>query len=363
MHVSLGDYERALVPWTLLHERQTNNASVQEALLAVPYAYGKLNVHGKAALLYGQAMKNFGEEINRLETSVKSIHEGKFLKAILREEKNTDRLWLYNLRDLPDAPETRYITDLMASHDFQESIKNYNDLAELKTTLETSLPNLGVYEEIIGLRRNYYEPLLPEVEAAFRNLDSRIKLRVGQRDRLHKRIQSMLIARQPFYLATAFEHRATESLKRLHYYYEKNPAAFTARVKARMERLQGVILWNVESEYDDRLTKAYKHSRELDAVIHTLQEQYQAFIRTRQAATQSYTGYDIPIRQIKTRGEATLRKIEGVMVRQGRLLETMAINELNQRRDKLEQYQVKARFALAESYDRANKAKEERLPP
>ena len=38
------------------------------------------------------------------------------------------------------------------------------------------------------------------------------------------------------------------------------------------------------------------------------------------------------------------------------MLETMAINELDRRRKRLEEYQIKARFALAESYDRATKA-------
>jgi len=41
------------------------------------------------------------------------------------------------------------------------------------------------------------------------------------------------------------------------------------------------------------------------------------------------------------------------MARQGRMLEMFAINELEKRRNRLEEYQVKARFALAESYDRA----------
>ena len=44
------------------------------------------------------------------------------------------------------------------------------------------------------------------------------------------------------------------------------------------------------------------------------------------------------------------------MAKQGRVLETMAINELDRRRKRLEEYQIKARFALAESYDRATKA-------
>ena len=76
-------------------------------------------------------------------------------------------------------------------------------------------------------------------------------------------------------------------------------------------------------------------------------------------AVKSYEGYLIPIRQLRTRLFAAQRTLKGVMARQGRLLETMAINELDLRRKRLEEYQVKARFALAESYDRATKAEEE----
>jgi len=46
-------FERALVPWSILGTREVTDASVQEAMLAVAYAYGKLNVYSKAALMYG----------------------------------------------------------------------------------------------------------------------------------------------------------------------------------------------------------------------------------------------------------------------------------------------------------------------
>ena len=49
------------------------------------------------------------------------------------------------------------------------------------------------------------------------------------------------------------------------------------------------------------------------------------------------------------------------MARQGRVLEQMAINELELRRARLEEYQIKARFALAESYDRASKQQEKKM--
>jgi tetratricopeptide (TPR) repeat protein len=51
-----GEYDRALVPWTMLSERNITDKSVQEVLLGVPYAYAKLDVQGMAAILFVRAL-------------------------------------------------------------------------------------------------------------------------------------------------------------------------------------------------------------------------------------------------------------------------------------------------------------------
>ena len=116
------------------------------------------------------------------------------------------------------------------------------------------------------------------------------------------------------------------------------------------------MLWQVSSDYDQRLTDAYNNLNALDEIIETLKLRHHSFIRTRQAATQSYEGYLIPIQHLRTRLFTAQRKLKGIMAKQGTIIETMAINELDRRRKRLEEYQIKARFALAESYDRATKS-------
>ena len=354
--ISLGRFDRALVPWSILHKREKTNYSVQEVLMAVPYAYGKLNAHGNAANLYDYAMDVFADEIESLDSSIKTIRKGKFLAALLDEKASEDVNWVVNLRELADSPETRYILDLMASHDFQESYKNYKDLAELRHHLDKWLADLRVYEEMIDIRRMYQEPLLPVVEKEFKKLDARITLRLEQRENLANKLKNMLIAPRPDYLATATERRAVDTINALQEIIISNPEMVTEDVARRVKRLRGVLSWRVHSEYDQRLTDAYNNLVSLDEIIEKLKSRYNSFVRTRQAATQSYEGYLIPIRQLRTRLFSAQRKLKGVMAKQGRLLETMAINELDQRRKRLEEYQIKARFALAESYDRATKA-------
>src|SRR5512143_3608899 len=207
-----GRFERALVPWSTVVTREVTDASVQEAMLAVPYTYGKLNVTGKAALTYGSALEKFGAEVDKLGASIESIREGHFLQALVREEVKQDADWVVKLRELPHTPETYDLLDLMASHDFQESLKNYLDLEQLRTKQDSWERDLDAFEEIIAQRRAYYEPLLPVIDREFRRLDSQMRLRLEQRDRIEKRLKSMLVVPRPDYLATSKERIISERI-------------------------------------------------------------------------------------------------------------------------------------------------------
>jgi len=350
------NYERALVPWTILARRNVTAASVQEALLGVPYAYGKLGMYGKSALMYGSALNAIGAELDKLNASIGSIKEGRFLKALVREEINEDRAWVIRLRELPESPETFYLMELMASHDFQSSLQNYLDLEQLRKRLESWQEYYDAYEELISLRRRYYEPLLPSIDNRFRQLDSTIRLRLEQRDSLQNRLQNLLVSSRPEFLATAEERIALEDIARLERRLGRERLAADTRLRHRIERLKGALLWNIRTGYDERLTEAFSHLKDLNRDITRLNAIYHAFVRTRQAATQSYQGYDEQIRRLRIRNRDAMEGVKTLMARQGHMLEVMAVNELVKRRQKLEESQVKARFAMAESYDRATKA-------
>ncbi len=120
-----------------------------------------------------------------------------------------------------------------------------------------------------------------------------------------------------------------------------------------------MLHWQIKTTYDKRLTDAYKHLHQLDADVEKLRNIYRSFVRSRQAATQSYKGYDDQIRQLRNRVRDSKERVATLMARQGHMLDVMAENELDQRRKRLEEYQVQARFALSESYDRASKKQQE----
>jgi hypothetical protein len=109
------------------------------------------------------------------------------------------------------------------------------------------------------------------------------------------------------------------------------------------------------TEYPERLTQAHKDLHELEEDTQILQAQYSGFVRARQAAVHSYAGYDQSIQRLRTRVAEALERVDTLLARQGHVIEAVAIDELNIRRQRLEAYQVQARYAVADSYDRALK--------
>lgn len=359
-NLSAERIDRAVVPWSILAEREVTDAATQEALLALPYAYSKLDVHGRAAIHYGKALDAFGVEIDRLNASIESIRDGKFLEALVREEIRKDKDWVIRLRSLPEAPETFYLMELLASHDFQTGLQNYLDLADLKRKLESWQAGFDAYAEMVDIRHAHYEPLLPDVDTKFRELDSRLRLRREQHRTLVRRRDDLLTTPRPEFLATPEERRIAERLDGMHAALVVSDAPQAARQLERVRRLQGALTWRLETEYHARLTEFDRNLRTLDDAMAVAQAQYDRYVRMRQAATHSYVGYEQPIGELRANVTGALQRIGILMARQGHLLEVVAIEELVARRGRLESYGDKARFALADSYDRATQAQAQR---
>ncbi len=354
--VSEENYERAVVPWGILAKREVTDPATQEAMLALPYAYGQLGVHGRAAIHYGYALDAFGSEIDKLDSSIESIREGKFLEALIREEARQSEEWVIRLRTLPETPETYYMLELLASHDFQTGLQNYLDLADLHRKLKSWQTNFDAFGDMVGIRREHYEPLLPNVDEEFRALDSRIRLRQEQHRMLVRRMNDLLTTPRPEFLATREEQALLERLSILEASVEEVDEVTAKPFERRIRRLRGRIEFTLETEYHERLARFDAHLDELNDAMAVMQASYDEYVRARQAATHSYVGYDDSLEGLRARVGNSIETVFTLMARQGRELEVAAIEELTVRRQRLANYRDKARFALADSYDRATQA-------
>ena len=304
--MSAGEPDRAVVSWSTLAQRDATDRATQEAMLALAYAYSKLGVHSQAVLHYGRALDAYDEQIDKLSMSIDSIHSGKFLAALTRENIRDDEDWIIQLRALPDAPETYYLMELLASNDFQTILQDYLDLADLRRRLTAWQMNIRSYDELVENREHHYESLLPEVDEQVRELEIRLRFQFEQQQLLVKQRDEMLAS----------------------------PPS--------------------QPEQQALLDELDRNLQSLDNALVLAQEQYEKYKRAHKAASDSYMGYGEPLGELPVKVRDSIDDVENLMSSQGRLLESLATNELSARRRRLEIYADKARFGLANSYDRAN---------
>src|SRR5687768_14461367 len=160
-----GEFQEALTPWMELRDRNLLDSAVQEAYLAIPYAFAKLNANAQAAENYELAIQSFDGETVNLDASIVEIDNGTMLDRPLKRDGNENYGWFWQLREVPDAPESRYLYHLLAGHDFQEGLKNYRDLAFMGSTLAKWQESVVAFDDMLETRERAYAERVPQADA------------------------------------------------------------------------------------------------------------------------------------------------------------------------------------------------------
>lgn len=122
------DHKKSLVPWLTLANRDASDAAVQDALLAVPFAFGKLDAYKQALEYYDQALGAFKAELDRLTQAEIEVQDGALLEELVREIGRQGVAESRVLSALPDTPAISYLWSLLSTDEFQETLNNYAQL-------------------------------------------------------------------------------------------------------------------------------------------------------------------------------------------------------------------------------------------
>jgi tetratricopeptide (TPR) repeat protein len=137
---------KALAPWVELISRDPMDTAVQEAWLAIPFTLDRLGAYTQALDFYERAIKVLEEARSRMDAAMVSIRQGRMVETIVRREADAESGWNWKLLDLPDAPETYFLQQLLAEHRFQEALKNYRDVRMMSRSLESWSQRLAAAE-------------------------------------------------------------------------------------------------------------------------------------------------------------------------------------------------------------------------
>ena len=349
--------QRALVPWLELRQRPVVDAAVQEALLAVPFAYARLAANGQAAEQYQHAVSAFAAETRRIDESIAAIRAGGFLDAVLdsapggRDDAAAIG-WLWQLQRAPDAPHTRYLYQLLASHEFQEGLKNYRDLRIMQRNLARWSGSLEAFDEMVAARERLAE--LRDARRSEFMAATDLGAIEQRRDAVEIRVARILADRDVVGLATPAEAAQWQALDDLSARLQALPAGERREaLEERLRLLRGTLAWQLDAGYKLRLAQLRS---ELRATDRALAEARQRAALVEQAGVQAPRNNVEFAQRVSGLAERMARlqpRIDAAAGAQERLLAGIAVRELEAQKARLASYATQAQFALAALYDGA----------
>jgi hypothetical protein len=348
----LGDYKSALVPWTELRNRNLLDAAVQESYLAVPYAYGQLSANAQSAEFYETAVEQFSAEDTRLDGAIGRIRDGKMLEDALSSDKDGHYGWFWQLKDVPEAPESRYLYTLLAGHDFQEGLKNFRDLTFMGKTLDRWGDNMEAFGDMIDTRERAYVERTPKVDALLAS-GAVDKLQQRRTD-LETRVNTIEKGQDVAALGSVEEREQWARILRVEAALAGAPdTAENAELRERVKLVKGVLYFRLNDSFKARMWQQHRSIKDLDLALHEAQSRWIRVDRARKSVPNNNGEFAARVAALKTRIEELQTRLAATQQKQTGYLADLAVHELDEQKGRLAQYQVQARYALASMYDRA----------
>lgn len=348
---ALGDYRGALTPWLELRQRNLLDAAVQESFLAVPYAFGKLNAGAQSADYYERALSSFASESDNLDGAIGHIQEGHMLDELLGEDKDARYGWFWQLKALPNAPQSRYLYAVLADNDFQEGLKNYRDMSYLSSTLRHWDDSMQAFAAMIETRQRAYAERLPRADALLGS-DRPAKLR-DRRAAVGAQLDAVETGNDAPALGTPDERAQWGNVARLEEQLAAVPPSLerdAARDKLRL--IKGVLYWRLDAAFKARDYEQRRSLRELDAALEELQNRWVRVQQARQTVPNDTGEFAARIAALAERIHSVRERLAQASEQQNQYLESVAEAELRAQKQRLDAYALQARFALADIYDR-----------
>ncbi len=346
----MNNYRRALVPWMELRGRDLLDSAVQESMLAIPYAMAQLDSISQAADHYLNAIEAFYEETNRLDRTIAHIESGEMFDQFLSTDPLESTGWYWQLQELPEGPEARYLFHLLATHEFQEGLKNYRDLDYLHKNLDAWQASVDVYGNMLETRKQAFDERLPRVEDALARAD--LDGMVSQKLEFDSTLNNIEDSHDWLALATRSEFEMWGDITAL----ESTPAlrsdiAEAAEVRDKIRLLKGVLQWQLEREFKDRLWHIRRDLHDAGEALVDTQRSRRQIDETMRKEPLKFADFSDRVYGLGPRIEGMKMRVDDVMAEQRVFLQSIAVGELQAQKQRLDIYTIQARFALAAIYD------------
>jgi hypothetical protein len=354
---STKNHKQALVPWTELSQRDASDSAVLEASIALPYAFGQLGAYGQALDRYTAAIAVFERENTGLDESIAAIRAGKLVEGLLERNPGEEMGWFWNINELPQMPHAGHLTQVLAQHDFQEAFKNYRDLQFLTRNLQQWKDSLGVFGDMLDNRRKAYAERLPGIlakagESGLGVMAQRSAALAGELAEAEAQGDGAAFADDKERELRATLDDVQANLKAL------GDTPETAAARERHRLAAGALTWRLSQTHAARLYEAKRALQTLEAGVAEARQHEAALAQAQRDEPAKFDRFAERIVELDKRIQALVPLVAALSKEQQAALQELAVAQLTLQKERLVAYTMQARFAVAQLYDRANKAKD-----
>ena len=349
-----GDYKNALTPWQELIKRDSYDAPVQEAQLAVPFAFERLGKQQRAMHFYNNAVDYFNDEEATLVEATSAVESGILDQIVSQLPGTISGGWLSRNTPLKEIPAHNYLVTVLSDNRFQESLKNFRDLTFLDRQLTQWEETIVLLQSMVDTRRLSYQKSSPVIR---KQLEKQKTIDLdAEWNYLNSRLYNIASNYEPLGVATTAELAQLNKIKSVEERLSKLPENNrTLKLADKTRWLKGVLYWQVQADYKSRM---WKIKKQLIALKKPLQENKTKLSIVEHAlltAEEGFAGYDDRILKLQTLILALQPHVTQAMQETGNSMKQMALEELLKRKQRIVSYRNQARYALARNYDQLTK--------
>ncbi len=331
-------YGDAIRPWQELLRRSLFEPEVQEASLALPFAYEKMGAQGEALLAYLDAENTYESELDRIDAATGALSDIALL-PLLNIEVDRNSNWL-NTPELVEAPIINYLQRLVTRNQFQARVQELRDMQALIEELTVWEQKLTDYQDLNQARTE--QRAQQDLEIQNRDYDTVIQTLAEQKATVDTEISRIRSEEDYFALATDPDTLdLIKRAKRSKALAEKAGDLVSPRKQAQAKLYWGILYWQQSQNFHDNLWTLEQQRDSLALEINTVKD---SFDRVMDA---SHNAPDIiPMQQRLDQAEADIAQ------KQDNLTQLLATIENELRTEllaELEQQKLRVRFYLAET--------------
>lgn len=345
----LNQFDKALIPWRFLLQRNAVDAATQEAILAIPSGYVENGQDQLALRHYEIAAKQFDAQLLLLNDSITSIENDGLIAALRENAILFDRGSLQRLP--PSSDVTPQLHILLASTGFQREIKRYQELLDIRNSLRYWGRNFPALDLMLQERRQGFQRRLPRLQQS--TSFDQLELLREQRDQFAKQYAEIEARKDHTAFATLEEQEHIERLERVSRSIDKVGGQRNTVYQQDMLRLlSGLLRYQLATEYPQRSWKAKKQLIHLERALAEAEYRVNSLLQIAERTELNFDYFQQRIDSHTQRISNLRSRVSELLGQQEKLINSLAIASIRQQQQHIVQLRLNARFELAKLYDK-----------